>query len=189
MNLVVEYFFMMPFWGRVSVSLFLVFLLWWLFGKKFFWILSIIPFILKYLFLFLYRLIEWPIEFLHRKFGKVFYKLEEGWTFIGSKVNSIIEKWYQAWHQTGVLHFGKVFLGYILVVIYIVIPILFDVKTGIFTIGQNIYLKMENSFIDWAKENNWYEDKEEFESNVNNESNKQEEVENQIQIKDSLEIE
>lgn len=51
---------------------------------------------------------------------------------------------------------------------------------------------MENSFIDWAKENNWYEDKEEFSNNINNELNKQEKVQNQesqVPIKEGFGIE
>lgn len=161
MNQLIEYFMSMPLWGRIMAVLAIIFCVWWIFGKKVFWILSIVPFVLKHLFFLIYRIIECPIEFLHRKFGKCFSKLDEGWALIGEKIITKMERWYDIWHKTGVCAFGKILLGYIIVAAYFVIPVFFDLNVEPVAAGKKFYQEMEVNFLKWSSEKGWYEIKEE----------------------------
>lgn len=160
MNQLIDDFISMPLWGRIMVVLAIVFCVWWIFGKKVFWILSIVPFALKHLFFLIYCIIECPIEFLHRRFGKCFSKLDEVWALIGEKIITKIECWYKIWHTTGVCDFGKILLGYIIVVAYFVIPVFFDLNAEPVAAGKNFYQEMETNFLKCFSEKGWYELKE-----------------------------
>lgn len=97
---IVKYYLSMPTPIRAAVLMLIILLLWAILGKKILFILSIIPFGLRFLFKKAYIVIEFPLSMLHRKLGGIFHKIENQWSKAGKGIDEKIFKWYSSWHNT-----------------------------------------------------------------------------------------
>ncbi len=153
----VNKFMLLPFWGRVVILLFLVvFIFWSIFGKVVLWFLSVIPFLLRYIFRYIYLLMEIPIAALHKRFGAGFQDIDNLLLQTGEKIDFVFENWYKAWHWSKEYHFGKVILVYIVCVIVTILPTLIKTDNSLLKVGENIYSKCETALILQLEKQGWY---------------------------------
>lgn len=153
-----EMFFLLPFWLRVVVSLFLVIVLLWLvFGKIILKILSIIPFLLRKVFWYIYLILETPVAILHKKFGSVFGKTAHALSCAGERVDTVMQAWYKAWHFPDKIHIGRLFLVYGVCVIFVILPSFVNFDNGFFSFGERTYTNCETRFASWMEKKGWYD--------------------------------
>lgn len=151
-------FFLLPFWLRVVLLLlFVIVLLWSIFGKIILRILSLIPFVLKKVCWRLYLLLETPIAFLHKRFGSTFGKIDNVLLGVAEKVDTAMKNWYKAWHSPDKIHFGRLLLVYFVCVAFIVLPSFVNIDNKILRFGETTYVHYETSLADWLKEHGWYD--------------------------------
>lgn len=143
MSEIIQNFMGITVWVRAAILLFLVILLWKIFGKAILWMLSLIPYILRTLFRLLFFIFEIPIAEFHKLFGGLFYELDNDFSTIGEKVDSFMERWYQAWHSCKKISFGKSFLLYIICIIFIAISGFVKTNNSILNAGEKTYLQCE----------------------------------------------
>lgn len=148
MSIMLNNFFILPFWFRSAVLVFLLlFLLWKLVGKIIFWILSIIPFLIEKIFKYFYLFIEIPVAFLHKKFGASFYVLDNKLSQNSEKVERAIHCWYEAWHFSKKKSFKKFLITYILCIFFILVPYFTKTNNSIFKIGEKAYIYGETFLV------------------------------------------
>ncbi len=156
MNTLLNQFLLLPLWFRSAVLVFLVlFLLWAVFGKIIFWILSVVPFFGKKIFQCLYLLVEIPISFLHKKFGSKFYRIDNQLSQVFEKIEQVIHCWYKAWHFPKKKSFIKFLIIYGLCMLYILIPFIIKSNIDILNIGQKTYIYGETFLIDCLEKQGW----------------------------------
>lgn len=153
----ISLFCMLPLWVRAAVVLFLIFCAWSVLGKGIFWVLSIIPFLIRKLFFLLYQLIELPVTLLHKKFGAVFYKVDNLMAKLGEKADKALKSWYHAWHTQYKHKFGILFVIFILCWSFIVLPSFIPGENKVFHAGEKIYLSGEQFLTSQLKEHGLYE--------------------------------
>lgn len=146
---IVKYYLSMPTPIRAAVLMLIILLLWAILGKKILFILSIIPFGLRFLFKKAYIVIEFPLSMLHRKLGGIFHKIENQWSKAGKGIDEKIFKWYSSWHNTDTNYFGRVFLICFIMVIYISLPQFIKIEHIIINFGERLYLAGESSIVTW----------------------------------------
>ncbi|MBQ8821297.1 MAG: hypothetical protein IJZ82_01510 [Lachnospiraceae bacterium] len=147
----VDFLLELPFWLRVVSSLAIIVILWRILGKGVFWILSLVPFLLRRIFIVLYQIIELPITILHKKLGAGFYDIDNHMVIIGERIDSFFEKWYECWHSHYKFHWGKALIIYFIIVFFIVAPSLFSVDNDSLKRGEELYLFCEKTFIEWIE--------------------------------------
>lgn len=162
MKIIVERFFLLPYWFRVALLLFLlIVVVWMVFGKAIRWVLSMVPFILNKIFRCLYLLIEIPVTVLHKKFGSDFYKIENKLSGIGEKIDAELDYWYKEWHSPKKSSFGKTCLVYMLCVIFVVVPSFMNTEIKILKFGEKAYDHCEMVILKWFEKREWYNPTEE----------------------------
>lgn len=157
MKIIVGRFFLLPFWLRVVIILFLlIVVVWMVFGKVIRWVLSFVPFVLNKIFRVLYLLIEIPVTILHKKFGSDFYKIENWLSNMGERVDAKLDYWYKEWHSPKKSSFGKTFFVYILCVFVVVVPSVMKLENKVIKCGELAYTHCEAILLKWLEEREWY---------------------------------
>ncbi len=157
MNLIIQRFLSQPFFSRVGISLFLLFISWWIFGKNILWLLSIVPFLIQKSFRYIYLLIEIPVAALHKKLGTSYYKISNKLSSFGEKIDLAIHRWYTIWHSHKRIRFGKTMLIYAVCVFIITLPPLMKVDSSILRKGETLYMQGESSIVRWLEKRGWYD--------------------------------
>lgn len=129
---------------RVLIFLSVVLACWWLLGKPLTYCLSIIPFLLRKIFLVFYRIIELPITFLHKNVGSVFYTLDNFMAEMGLFVDGVLEKCYKYLHTDYKFKAGFCFILALICYAFIVIPSYVHIDIEALNIGRNMYEESEN---------------------------------------------
>lgn len=154
MNIIVHSFMGLPFPGRVAISAFIILLFYRIFYKVILWGLSIIPLVLQKVFRSFYLLIETPTALLHKNMGIYFYKFDNKISYIGGKIDDILQDWYQLWHKPEKIHLWKLILVYIVYLALIILPSLIKVESDIYRKGEYVYLRYENMLVEWIGKQN-----------------------------------
>lgn len=150
--------FLMPFWVRVAIVLFLlIVVVWAVIRKKALWVLSFLPFLFRMGFRYIFLVIEIPIAGFHKKFGSGFYKIDNGMSWVGEKVDLAFARWYGAWHDAEKSSFGRRIAIYMLCTAFVVAPGFLKIEDGILKSGEAFYIGCETVVVDWLKEHEWYE--------------------------------
>lgn len=150
MAIFVDFLMELPFWLRVVSSLFIIVILWRIFGKGVFWILSLVPFLLRKIFILIYQIVELPIIILHKKLGAGFYSIDNHMVIVGEKIDSFFRRWYECWHFQYRFHWGKALIIYSIGVFLIAAPALLSVDNNSLKKGEEIYLFCESIFWEWV---------------------------------------
>ena len=143
MEEILKIFFELPFVPRVAICLISLIIVWAIIGKFIFWILSVIPFTLSRLFVLCFRILEIPITVLHKKYGTVFYKIDDRINDIGDKGYNILNGWYQSWHFKYKFKLGRTFLVFLICFIVIVVPYFVSFQSEVLNLGKNLYFLCE----------------------------------------------
>lgn len=154
---IVKYYLSIPTPIRAAVLMLVFLLLWAKLGKKILFVLSIIPFVLRFLFKKAYILVEFPFSILHRKLGGIFHKIENQLSKVGKKIDEKILKCYSSWHKTDSNYFGRVFLTCFIMVIYISLPQFIKIEHIIINLGEKLYLAGESTIITWLVKQDLYD--------------------------------
>ena len=133
------------------------FLLWLIFSKPLLKILSIIPYILKKILYGLYLILECPISMLHSKFGSFFGTIDSGLSLISEKVYDFFDKLYNNMKNPKTLFFKQIFIAYLILCAYLLIPMWLDLNEKPFTFWQHSYITNEGKIIQWMENNGWFE--------------------------------
>lgn len=153
-----EMFFLLPFWLRAALILFLVIVLLWLaLGKIILKILSVIPFLLRKVCWYIYLILETPVAMLHKKFGSVFGKMDNALSHAGERVDTVMQAWYKAWHFPDKIHFGRLLLIYGVCVIFVVFPSFVNIDNKFLSFGERTYTHYETRFASWMEKKGWYD--------------------------------
>lgn len=144
---VLRYYLSMPTPIRAAVLMLSFLLLWAILGKKILFILSIIPWILQWIFKKIYTLVELPFSTLHRRLGGIFYGIENRLSKVGKGIDKNIFKWYSFWHNADTNYFGKVFLICFIMLIYISLPQFIKTEHIIINFGEKLYLAGESNIV------------------------------------------
>lgn len=155
--MVMKDFLLLPLWVRASILLAVPLLLWIVLEKALLWILSLIPFLLRKFFRLFYRLLEIPVTVLHRKAGGSFYKLDNGLAQTGEKIDALLCKWYQSWHDSKKGYRGIAVFIYLACVVLIGMPSLLKMKSYFFDSVVMAYISCEGALIEWIEEQGWYD--------------------------------
>lgn len=182
MSFIINIFLNFPYIVRVSILLFILVVLWKLVGKWILKLLSLIPFLLEKCFRYLFLLIEMPVAALHKKFGAVFFKVDNQLSKTGEKLDSIIQKWYESWHFCKNINLGKTLICYVLCVLFVVLPSIFKIDNPVLKAGETVYMNAEAAFEKWVEGRSWYK----FEEEVI--ANQDEQPELEAEINDSAQI-
>lgn len=157
-NTMVNKFMLLPLWGRAAILLFLLIIVFGsIFWKVILWFLSVIPFLLRFIFRYLYLLTEIPVAALHKRFGAGFQNIDNQLSYIGERIDLVLEGWYKAWHWPKEFHFGKVLLIYILCMIAIVLPAFIKTDNNVVKVGETIYSKYEGALLLQFEKQGWYD--------------------------------
>ena len=134
---------------RFTIVLFAILVLYCIFGKLLFRLLSLVPFVLKALFCGLYLLIDIPVSLLHRMFGGAFAAIDQSTARISGKIYGIMDKCYAKLHNPQTIYSGRVFLIFLVLGVYFVIPPFINFNEGIFTFWQKGYIETESKIVDF----------------------------------------
>ena len=158
MNLVINWFIEIPFWGRVVILLFLfLFVFWRILWRPILWVLSIVPYILKVVYRYFFLLLEMPVAALHKKFGERFHGIDNQLSKVGEKIDDKLDYWYETWHSPNKYHFVRTLLFYCVCVIYILMPLFIKTDNLILNFGERIYSSCESFLISQFQKQSWYE--------------------------------
>lgn len=156
MSLIVEKFMTFPVEIREGVVLFLFFVLWGLLGRKVLRILSIIPFLIRKAFRYIYLLIEIPVAALHKKIGLGFYHADKFLSDIGEKIDRTMQNWHGCWRASEQIRFVKLMTFYIVAIAFILLMPAERNSNGTLEIGKEKYLCYEEALIRWFEKHGWY---------------------------------
>ena len=163
MSGVVNYLISLPFSLRVAIGVFLfVFVVWKLGRKIILRILSIIPFLVKRIFLGIYLLIDTILSVLHKRIGWIFVTADEQFGEVCEKVDCKIERWYTKWRGAERAKIKECFLIYIISCLIIIIPSYIETDNRIIKVGENVYLKCETFILKNIRESRWYDSQKEL---------------------------
>ena len=132
---------------RCTIFLGIVLILYWMLGKLALHILSLVPWLLKKLFYGLYCLLGIPVSALHRAFGGVFGKIDQGLATAAEWLCSVCDKLHAKMKKPKTMFNGRAFLIYIALGAYLLIPLGLELNEGIFTFWQESYLSKEASVL------------------------------------------
>lgn len=151
MNKAIYVFENLQIWMRAAIVLFIVILLWKMFGKIVLWILSIIPFLIKNIFRLFFVIMELPVAAFHKIFGSILYNVDNSLSAVGEKIDSVLEHWYTTWHSCEKINFGKCFLVYIVCVVFVALPSFVTLDNQIIKKGELLYIQVETFALDALK--------------------------------------
>ena len=134
---------------RFTIELSVYVVLYWIFGRLIFKILSVIPWALRRLVYAVYFLFDIPASALHHKYGGVFASIDQGLATISGKIYEFMDKCQKVLSKPKTIYGGKVFLVYIFVAAYLLIPPMIDFNEGIFTFWNEGYLEHEAKWVEW----------------------------------------
>lgn len=158
MSGIVNYLINLSFSVRVAIGLFLlVFVVWKFGGKIIIRILSIVPFLIKNIFLGFYLLIDAILSVLHKRVGWIFATADEQFGQVCEKVDCRIERWYTKWRGAEKTKIKECFLIYIISCLIIIIPSYVETDNRIIKAGENAYLKYEAFILKHIRESRWYD--------------------------------
>lgn len=145
-----------PLWIRVILFLVTVFIIWKIIRKPILFCLSSIPYLLKYIFIGLYRLLEAIITKLHQRFGGIFYKIDNRMSEIGQRVNEFFDSWIKLWKDGEVLKAGVTITLYLICMIWILLPTVVQTDIEWINWAGEIYSTGENTVAMWCEK--YYEE-------------------------------
>ena len=148
----------LAFWARVVIIFFIIVIIFWiLLVRKILFVLSVIPFLINKIFRLCYLIVELPISFLHRRFGTLFYKIDNGMSAVGKKIDSVLESWYHRWHSSKKKHLVAAGILYILLIfIVVIVPTFAKSQESPLKLGESLYMKGEFLCVKWLETNGWY---------------------------------
>lgn len=160
MRILIDHFFALNLEIRAAILLaLLIVIFWWMLGRKLLWVASVLPYLLRKIFRYVYILIEIPVCFIHKKLGTSFYKLDNGMSGTGQIVDSFFEKWYQRWHNARKKYIIFSLIIYFILIFWICAPFGYKKEAEGFLSGKNVYLELENGLLGLLKKYNWYQEK------------------------------
>ena len=139
----------LPISVRCTIFLFIVLVLYWIFGRLMLKVLSLIPWALNKFAHVLYYLIEMPISALHNSMGGVFGSIDQGWANSMNRFCSYTESLRSKMRNPKEMYNGRVFLVFLAISAYLLIPMYFELNEHIFTFWQEPYIAREASVIDF----------------------------------------
>lgn len=148
-----------PLWGRAALTLVMFWLVLLLVRIPLLKILSLIPFLLKWMFRAVYLLLEWLVSILHKRLGGMFYRLDNGLSTLGKRVDGWLERWYGAWDKSKSWnpYTALVTLVALVCYLYVILPPMLHEEGGRWqTKGWSAYLWVEDSFVGWMADQGWY---------------------------------
>ncbi len=129
-----------------------------LLGRCVLWLLSIVPFLLSALFRGIYFVLEWVVDRLHRKYGGGFYDVANSLSKTAEKIDSLLLRWYSAWHHAQRVRFRWVVLLYAAAVLYIgVAPMAAGSPESPLAKGEQAYLRCEAAAAGFLESHGLYE--------------------------------
>lgn len=132
---------------RFAIMLGIFLILYWIFGRLLYNLLSLVPLILKKMIYATYLLIEIPVSALHKSIGGIFSGIDQGIATGFSKVFCGLDKCYKALHKPKTIHRNKAFFVYLICGAYLVVPGLAGISSSIFTFWEGTYLRQEANFV------------------------------------------
>lgn len=148
-----------PLWGRAALVLAAVWLVLLLVRVPLLKLLSLIPFLLKWMFRMVYLLLEWLISLLHKLLGGVLYQVDNGLAAFGKSVDSRLERWYSAWNKSDSWnpYAALVSIAVFACYLFVVLPSVLHLEEGHWqTRGWFAYLRAEDACVKWMEEQGWY---------------------------------
>ena len=146
---IINSFLELPVGVRFAIELGVFMILYWIFGRLIFKLLSVIPWALQRLVYVIYFLFDIPASALHHKYGGVFASIDQGLATISGKIYEFMDKCQKALNKPKSIYGGRVFVAYIVVAAYLIIPSMIDFNEGIFTFWHEGYLGHESKWIEW----------------------------------------
>jgi hypothetical protein len=134
---------------RCTLFLGVVLILYWIFGKLALRLLSLVPWLLKKLFYGLYCLIGITVSALHRVFGGIFGKIDQGLANAAERLCSFCDKFNEKMKKPKTMFNGRAFLIFLALGAYLIIPLILELNENIFTFWQESYLSREASVIEF----------------------------------------
>lgn len=153
----IEAFLSIPVGGRAAIFIGVLFLLWCILGRVILKIASILPWLLKKLFLIIYMLLDIPVSILHSKFGNIFGEIDQGLAKVTEKFCDFTDKLYGKMSKPKAVYNGYVFVAYLVIASYLLIPIAANLTEKPFTFWQESYVKKEAAVIHWMEDKGWFE--------------------------------
>lgn len=150
-------FLLLPILVRAAVILAIPLLLWFVLGRALIWCLSLIPFLLRQIFRFIYMILEIPVAVLHKKMGGSFYKIDNAFSQKGEKIDTKLCAWYNAWHNSSKRYRRIAAIIYVICVAFIGIPPLLRVNVPFLDSVETAYFSCEDSLVKWVEERGWFD--------------------------------
>lgn len=153
-----ELFLSWPLWGRAALVLGLFLLIILLVRVPLLKLLSLIPFLLKWMFRAVYLLLEWLVSLLHKLLGGTFYRVGNGLATFGKRVDGGLERWYGAWNKSKSWnpYSALVTTAVLACYLFIILPSALHMDEGWLTTGWSAYLRAEDAFAGWIEDQDWY---------------------------------
>jgi len=137
----------LPIAVRCTIFLFIIFMVYRIFGKLIFKVISLVPWMLNKITYGLYCLFQIPVSVLHRAFGGVFGKIDQ-WLANGAEWCFLRTETMHSKMKTPKKMFnGTAFLVFIILGVYLLVPMYFAFNERVFTFWQNAYLINEAKII------------------------------------------
>lgn len=132
---------------RASVVLFILWLIWCLVGRWIIRLFSVVPFAMKTAILVLHRIPELPLSFLHKRFGGVFTRMDNGFSDVMGALYAKLQKPYKALRTNNTSYCGWAFLICLVGVGYFLYSEWIHEPPEFFLIWQKHYNVIEESII------------------------------------------
>ncbi len=148
-----------PLWGRAALVLVTIWLVLLLVRVPLLKMLSLVPFLLKWIFCVVYLLLEWPVSFLHKLLGGMFYRVDNGLSAVGKRVDGWLERWYGTWNRSKSWnpYAALMTVAALACYLYIILPPVLHMEEGGWqTRGGLAYLRAEDAFAGWIADQDWY---------------------------------
>jgi len=146
-----------PLWGRAALVLGFFLLIILLVRVPLLKFLSLIPFLLKWMFRMVYLLLEWMVSLLHKLLGGTFYRIDNGLATFGKHVDGWLDHWYGAWNKSKSNPYSALVTTAVLACyLCVVLPSALHMDEGWQTRGWFAYLRAEDAFTEWIENQGWY---------------------------------
>lgn len=152
-----ETFLSLPVGGRAAIFIGIIILMWCVLGQILLNIASVLLLPLKYFFMGIYMLFEIPVSILHKKFGSIFGKIDQGLTTVTEKLCVFTEKLRNKMKNPQTIYRKWFCVAYLIIAAYLLIPIAANLTEKPFTFWQEAYVKKETAFIQWMDDNGWFD--------------------------------
>lgn len=149
----------LPLWGRAALVLVVFWLVLVLVRVPLLKLLSLIPFLLKWMFRAVYLLLEWLVSLLHKLLGGMFYRVDNVLAALGKRVDGWLERWYGAWNKSKSRTPYTTLVTIAVLACYLCVilpPMLYEEEGSWPTKGWSSYLLVEDAFVGWMADKGWY---------------------------------